>query len=66
MSALLNHIQAQQDTACKLANVLHAASLLDDVQIAPDAVSRLIGEALTLARNISINLDCVSLPEGAA
>lgn len=64
MSALLKHIQKQQDLACNLSGVIEALHVLDNEKLAPDAVTSLLNVALTLVHDLNRNLDKVSLPEG--
>lgn len=65
MSALLKHIQTQQSIAMNLCSIIQALSILDDGEVAPDAVTGLIRVARDLAEKLNSNLDVVNLPKEA-
>ncbi|WP_353428915.1 hypothetical protein [Paracoccus denitrificans] len=64
MSALHRRIQDQQMRACQLVGVLEALEIIDNENVAPNAVTALIGAALNIAVEINSALDSVNLPEG--
>lgn len=66
MTALLAHIQNQQDLACNLCGVIRAIHILDNKKVAPGAVSALLDVAMALSGDLNCNLDHVSLPDGGA
>lgn len=62
MNAMHQHIQNQQNQACRLVHVLEAIGALDNEGIAQSAVTALIGVAIDLAHDINDQLDCTALP----
>lgn len=65
MSALSNHLAEQQDTAVRIQGMLEGlVRLLSEQSSLPEYV--IARTAYDLARNLSQNLDIVSLPEGDA
>ncbi len=64
MSALLDHIQTQQEMAIQLVGIIEAIELLHDMEVGHNARYELIRIAKTMAKEISFKLDEVELPEG--
>lgn len=65
MSALLDHIQDQQDAAHRLESVLGALMEMNLNQVAPRIQTSLMFTALHMAGEIADALDCVNLPGSA-
>lgn len=64
--ALQTHCSDVQVTATQLCGVLEAIAILDNENVGANAVSSLIGVAITLADTINQQLDSATLPGGAA
>ena len=63
---LQKYIQEQQDLACNLCGVIEAIHILDNDNVAPDAVTALVNVAQSLASELNAGLDSVNLPKGGA
>lgn len=67
MTPLENHIQAQQNIASNLQDILEALVTLNSEGLAARAQTVLIGVARQMAEELNANLDSVALPtEGEA
>lgn len=66
MSALLDYIQKQQDTASQLSVMLDALQSLNLAKIDGKLQSDIIGATCLIAAQLNDALDVVNLPKGGA